>query len=185
MTAHLKDILAWVLLVGGLALTWYGLASANDVVFRKLSPTPNATWIYLPAALRIIYPLVFRSAGVFGIILGSFLVVQDRVNDGIIDTAVLSIISGLAPLIGIGMFTTLFNTKPDLADFKPLHLFALAWTCALMNAVSMNLYFAISGGMVQPLQLATTIFIGDLVGTLVVLYVLAFVLTLFISRRRV
>lgn len=184
MTVQLKNVLGWVLLVGGLALTWYGLASANDVIFQKLSPSQNATWIYLPAALRIIYPLVFRSAGVVGIIVGSVFVVQSRVNDGIIDTTFLAIISGLAPLIGIGLFNALFNAKPDLAEFKPLHLFALAWACALMNAVCMNLYFAISGGLMQPLDLAVTIFIGDLVGTLIVLYVLAFVLTFFISRRR-
>lgn len=185
MMAQFKDMLGWVFAAVVLTLSWYGLASANDAIFQKLSPNPNATWIYLPAALRIIYPLVFRSAGVFGIIFGSFLVVQDRVNDGIIDTAILAIISGIAPLIGIGMFTTLFSNKPDLADFKPLHLFTLAWTCALTNAVCMNLYFAVSGRLMQPLDLAATIFIGDLVGTLIVLYVIAFVLTFSISRRRV
>lgn len=185
MTVQLKNVLGWVLLVGGLALTWYGLASANDVIFQKLSLSPNATWIYLPAALRIIYPLVFRSAGVVGIIVGSVFVVQSRVNDGIIDTTFLAIVSGLAPLIGIGMFTTLSGTKPDLADFKPVHLFALAWICALMNAVCMNIYFALSGALMQPLHLAITIFIGDLAGTLIVLYSLAFALTFFISRRRV
>jgi hypothetical protein len=33
MTAKFKDILGWVLLVIGLGLAWYGLASANDFVF--------------------------------------------------------------------------------------------------------------------------------------------------------
>lgn len=37
----------------------------------------------------------------------------------------------------------------------------------------------------QPLELASTIFIGDVAGTVIVLSLLSFVLTFFISRRRV
>ena len=85
MTAKFKDVLGWALTVVVLALSWYGLASANDAIFQQLALTPNAHLIYLPAALRIIYPLVFREAGVLGIIIGSYFVVQDRVNDGLMD----------------------------------------------------------------------------------------------------
>jgi hypothetical protein len=184
MTAQLKDVLGRVLLVVGLALVWYGLASANDVVFQKLSLTPNATLIYLPAALRIIYPLVFREAGVLGIIIGSYFVVQDRVNDGVMDIVSLAVMSGLAPLIGIGVFKMLFTTKPDLADLKTIHFFALGSLCAASNAVLLNLYSATSGSQIQPLDLAMTIFIGDVAGTVIVLSLLSFALTFFISRRR-
>lgn len=73
MTAKFKDILGWVLLVIGLGLAWYGLASANDYVFQHLALNPNAHLIYLPAALRIIYPLVFREAGVSALLLAATL----------------------------------------------------------------------------------------------------------------
>ncbi|MEY3622961.1 MAG: hypothetical protein RLZZ407_520 [Pseudomonadota bacterium] len=185
MKAQLKDASGWVLLVVGLSLAWYGLASANDFVFQQLSLTPNATLIYLPAALRIIYTLVFRSAGVLGIIIGSYFVVQNRVNDGIMDIVSLAIMSGVAPLIGIGLFKMLFTTKPGLADLETVHFFALGAICAASNAVLLNLYFAISGRLMQPLDHAMTIFIGDVAGTVIVLSLLSFVLTFFISRRRV
>jgi hypothetical protein len=184
MTAKLKNILGWVLLVIGLALAWYGLASANDFVFEALALNPNAHLIYLPAALRIIYPLVFREAGVFGIIIGSYFVVQDRVNDGLLDIVSLSVMSGLAPLIGIAVFKMLFTTKPDLADLKTVHFFALGTLCAASNAAFVNLYYTMSGRLAQPLDLIMTIFIGDIVGTVIVLSLLSFVLTFFISRRR-
>ena len=35
MTAKFKNVLGWVLLVIGLGLAWYGLASANDYVFQN------------------------------------------------------------------------------------------------------------------------------------------------------
>ena len=185
MKAQLKDALGWGLLVVGLSLAWYGLASTNDYVFQHLALNPNAHLIYLPAALRIIYPLVFREAGVFGIIIGSYLVVQDRVNDGIMDIVSLAIMSGVAPLIGIGLFKMLFTTKPGLAELETVHFFALGALCAASNAVLLNLYFAISGRLMQPLDHAMTIFIGDVAGTVIVLSILSFALTFFISRRRV
>jgi hypothetical protein len=191
MTAKFKDVLGWVLLVIGLGLAWYGLASANDYVFQTLALNPNAHLIYLPAALRIIYPLVFREAGVFAIIIGSYFVVQDRVNDGLrlsdglLEIVSLSVMSGLAPLIGIAIFKMLFTTKPDLADLKTVHFFALGSLCAASNAVLHNLYYTLSGHAVLPLKLASTIFIGDVAGTVIVLSMLSFALTFFISRRRV
>ena len=185
MTAKFKDVLRWVLLVIGLGLAWYGLASANDYVFQHLALNPNAHLIYLPAALRIIYPVVFREAGVLAIIVGSVFVVQDRVNDGLIEIVSLAVMSGLAPLIGIAAFKMLFTTKPDLADLKTIHFFALGSLCAASNAVFLNLYYALSERPAQPLDLAITIFIGDVAGTVIVLSLLSFALTFFISRRRV
>ena len=123
MADKLKEALGWALLVIGLGLTWYGLASANDYVFQQLALNPNAHLIYLPAALRIIYPLVFREAGVFSIIIGSYFVVQGRGGEVMIDIVALAVMSGFAPLIGIGVFKMLFTTKPDLADLKTTHFF--------------------------------------------------------------
>ncbi|WP_397589728.1 hypothetical protein [Sphingorhabdus sp.] len=185
MTAALKDVLVRVLLVIGLALVWYGVASANGFVFQKLALSPNAHLIFLPAALRIIYPLVFRAAGVLAIIMASYFVVQDRVNDGIIDIISLAVMSGLAPLAGIGVFKRLFTVKPDLADLKAVHFVALGALCAASNALLLNAYFILSGHPLQPLDLLITIFIGDVMGTLIVMLIVSFVLTFFISRRRV
>lgn len=185
MADKLKEVLGRALLVIGLALTWYGLASANDYVFRQLALNPNAHLIYLPAALRIIYPLVFRNAGVLGIIVGSYSIVQDRVNDGIIDIISLAVISGLAPLLGIGVFKKLFTVKPNLTDLKAVHFFTLGALCAASNAMLVNVYFTLSDHPLQPLALMMTIFIGDVAGTVIFLSALSFVLTFFISRRGV
>jgi hypothetical protein len=93
--------------------------------------------------------------------------------------------SGFAPLIGIGVFKMLFTTKPDLADLKMVHFFTLGTLCAVSNALLLNVYFTLSNHRLQPLDLIMTIFIGDVVGTVIVLSLLSFVLTFFISRRGV
>ena len=185
MITHLKNALGRILLVVGLAFAWCGLVAANDAIFQQFILTPYASLIYLPAALRVIFPLVFQNAGYWGIILGSFGVVQGKVNDGTLDVALLAILSGLAPYIGISVFKTLFQTRPDLADLKPVHLLALALLCAVSNATLLNIYFSMSGRLMQPLNNLLTILIGDILGTVIVLYLASFILTFFISRRRV
>ena len=184
MTAQLKDALGSGLLVIGLAFAWCGLVAANDAIFQQFIVTPYASLIYLPAALRIIFPLVFHNAGYWGIILGSFGVAQGKVNDGTLDVALLAISSGLAPYIGISIFKTLFQTRPDLVDLKPVHLLALALLCAVSNAVLLSMYFSMSGRLMQPLNNLLTVLIGDILGTVIVLYLASFILTFFISRRR-
>ena len=185
MITQLKDALGRILLVVGLAFAWCGLVAANDAIFQQFILTPYASLIYLPAALRVIFPLVFGNAGYLGIILGSFWVGQGKVNDGTLDVALLAILSGLAPYIGISVFKTLFQTRPDLADLKPVHLLALALLCAVSNATLLNMYFSTSGRLMQPLNNLLTILIGDILGTVIVLYLASFILTFFISRRRV
>jgi len=170
MATQLKDALGRILLIVGLAFAWCGLVAANDAVFQQFILTPYASLIYLPAALRVIFPLVFGNAGYLGIILGSFGVIQDKVNDGLIDTVLLAVLSGLAPYIGISVFKMLFETRPDLADLKPVHLLVLALLCAVSNATLLSIYFSMSGTPVQSLTNLLTILIGDILGTVIVLY---------------
>lgn len=184
MTTSIKSGLGWVALAGSLALMWYGFAAANAAIFEQLALTPNATLIYVPAALRVIFPIVFGSAGVAGIIFGSFLVFPGEATDGPLDATIQAILSGLAPLIGLSIFKMLFSTRPDLADLKTVHLVSLALLCAGSNAMVIDLYLIISGHLMQPLAHILTIFIGDVLGTMIVLYIVAFGLTFFISRRR-
>jgi hypothetical protein len=184
MKAQLMDGLRSSLLTIGLAFAWCGLVAANTAIFQQFIVTPYASLIYLPAALRVIFPLVFHNAGYWGIILGSFCVTQGKVDDGTLDAALLAISSGLAPYIGISIFKTLFQIRPDLVDLKPLHLLALALLCAVSNALLLDMYFSMSGRLMQPLNNLLTVLIGDILGTAIVLCLASFILTFFISRRR-
>lgn len=183
--AELKRAFVWTTTVGSLALLWYVFVAANEAMFKGLELNPGAALIYLPAALRVIYVLVFRNAGVFAIMLGSYLAFPTESADGMLDAIVRAILSGLAPLIGILMFKKLFRTRPDLADLLPTHLLAVALLCAASNTLILNLYLAVSGNLLQPLRQIATILIGDITGTAIVLYLTSFVLTFVISRRRV
>lgn len=184
MTVRIKDSLYWLALVCGLASLWYILVAANGALFDHIALNANANLIYLPAALRIIYPLVFGSAGVGGIILGSYLSFPLEATDGFAHSVLLAILSGVAPLVAIALFKRMFKTRPDLADLTPTHLLTLATLCAASNAVILNLFLAVAGRLTQPIRQVVAIFIGDVTGAAIILYLSSFVLTFFISRRR-
>lgn len=183
MFNKLKLAVGWVATVCGLALLWQGAYAANALMFKHLELSVYASLIFLPAALRVIYPLIFGSAGFFGVVVGSYVAFPASASTSIIDAVSLAILSGTAPLMGIGVFNLLFKTRPDLADLRPQHLFALAILCAAANAIVLNLYLALSGQLIKPLRQIGTIFLGDAFGMIILLYVTAVILTLFISRK--
>ncbi len=185
LMAKLKSALAWAATVSGLALLWVGFVSANSALFKNFELNPNATLVYLPAALRVIYPMVFGRVGVVGIVIGSYASFPSDAADGPIDSLLLALLSALAPLVGIALSRMLFKTRSDLADLMPVHLLVLAVMCATSNAAILNLYLGISGDLLWPLRQVATILIGDITGTVIVLAVTSFILTFFISRRQV
>lgn len=184
MTAELKTVCTWIASVCGLALAWYVMVAANTALFDSLRLNSYAQLIYLPAALRIIYPLVFGRAGIAGVILGSLLGFLYEDTDGNLDRVLLAILSAVAPLIGIKLFTRIYRIRADLADLMPKHLLTLSLLCAASNALVLNLCLAATDHVFQPLTQVATIFVGDFTGSIIVLYCTGLLLTFFISRRR-
>jgi hypothetical protein len=58
-----------------------------------------------------------------------------------------------------------------------------AITGAVFNAVPHNIYFYLSDRMASPTDGLVPMFLGDLLGTLVVLYAVSFVLRLMFKRQ--
>jgi hypothetical protein len=78
----------------------------------------------------------------------------------------------------------IYKTRPDLGDLRPAHLIALAVLCAASNTIVLNLYLAIVGHLTEPLTQIATVLVGDVIGTIIVLYLTSFILRFFMSRRR-
>lgn len=181
---RLKASFVWVIECAVLVLIWCVLYVANAALFSAYEMNSYANLIFLPAALRVIYPLVFGSSGVMALILGSYFAFPHTAEISLLDAVSLAILSGIAPLLGIYVFKFLFNIRPDLADLRPQYLFILALLCAGSNAIVLKLYLLISGDLVHPFRQIATIFIGDFLGMIIFLSAASFVLAFFMSRRR-
>ena len=175
-------LLGRVAVVAGTAGLWVCLYWLNDWAFTPLEKTQAASWIFLPAALRLVAVLVWGLPAALGLWLGA-MVTSSQVF-GIWSPAVLAAapMSALAPLLAVTIMREPLNLKPDLGGLSVATLAQLAIASATCSALLHSLVFM---GMNDPKADPADIFvmlIGDLVGTLAVLY--AFKLLLALLPRR-
>jgi hypothetical protein len=172
----------FVLKVAMLSLGWIFLFRLNSIIFAALELTPRATLIFLPAALRVLYPLVFRHAGIAALLIGSFLVLPDS-EGTLLHRLTLAGLSTLAPVIGIVLCRTVRPIRLDLAGLTPADLFSLSIVCAVAHSLLLNAYLIAVGYPLQPLAHLLTVFVGDVLGTLIVLFGVATALSFVAARN--
>ncbi|MFM7029312.1 MAG: hypothetical protein ACKOXK_11650 [Chakrabartia sp.] len=166
-----------------LGVVWAALFRFNAAAFAAFAISDHASWIFLPAALRVLFPLVFRGSGVFGLVLGSLLIVPPSAQ-ALVAPILFALGSGLAPVIGIAICQNIFKLPPDLSGLSATHLAALSLTCGAANSLIVNLCVLLTGGPTHGAIHAVTVFVGDVAGTAIVLYAIAGLLSLIAHVRR-
>ncbi len=178
--------MSWVLsllFVLCVAVSWILLFKLNELIFTSVSFNEHIAWIFLPAALRMLAVMVFEWLGVLGLFFGAIVTCEAMSFDNFSETMIISGISALGPMLALIICTHLFKLPSSLSglDLKKLTIFGLIG--AACNVIPHNLYFYIADRMETPFAGITPMFIGDVAGTLIVLYVLA-LLQRFISTDR-
>lgn len=155
--------------VAGGALLWVAFFWLNEQFFSATLESFGAHWIFLPAALRVAAVILFEEEGALAVGLGSLLSVWlfDR-NDGPLLAVTTSIVSGLAPYLGLLAVRRLFALRPDCANLTPDYLLALTGLCSFFNALLQTAVFSVFD-VTQGVELWKTgvaLFTGDCLGTL-------------------
>jgi len=171
-----------LLIVVGVALVWLAAFKLNALLFTPLQHSERAHWIFLPASLRILSVLLFDEAGVIGLMIGAYLTLGHGAGSGPLYEIPLAMTSGLAPLVAIWLCRRLFPIAHDLHGLRPLHIVLLSIAGAVANSVILNAYLAVVGRLNGDLTQLATIFVGDLLGTAIVLFVLTALLSLATPR---
>mgnify|MGYP000226306894 CR=1 FL=1 len=167
-----------------IALGWMALFNFNALIFSPLAHSSQAHWIFLPAALRIIMVLVFRDIGVIGLMFGAFLTLPHPSPSELPHEIILAISSGFAPMIAVYLCRRLFHIAYDLSGLRPLHIIGLSLAGAVMNSLLLNGYLAISGRLNGDVEQILTVFVGDTLGTAIVLLILSTILSFVMPRRK-
>ena len=163
------QVLATIVLF--LAMLWL-----NDWLFRWLEFAPRVNYVYLPAGMRLLCTLLFAEDGAIGL-----LIVSCAVNflyffpDDFERAFVGGTVSTAAPYLVYLMARRFWRLDPLLRNLTPRHLLLLALAYALAHAVLLNLWFVLRGQH-DLLGGFAAMAIGDLTGTLIVLYALKGVL---------
>lgn len=159
----------------GVAIAWTLLFKLNMWAFKSLEVNHFVSWIFLPAFIRILSVLLFGWAAVTGLIIGA-IITSNPADIGHTTPYVLALISGVGPMIAVRFCEYALKLPPTLIGIRPSHLFIFAITGAFVNVSLNGYYFALHQLPSHPITCLSPMFIGDMLGSIIMLYVASFTL---------
>jgi hypothetical protein len=142
----------------------------NMAFFSRFEFAPGINWIYLPAGVRLLATLLFAEAGAIGLLLVSW-----GVSYGVFfpedptRAFVGGVVSAVAPYMVYRIARRHWGLESTLSNLTSGRLLLLAVLFSLASPALHHVWFAIEG---QPelLRSFVAMFVGDLNGTLLVMY---------------
>lgn len=179
-----KQTHVWVMVASAIAvaLLWVLLFRLNRWAFSSIDVTVFISWIFLPAAIRMLAIMAFDWVGAVGLFAGALFTNQADPTISLNDGIVLAFLSSAGPLVAFWCCTRLLRLPFTLAGLTAKQLLVFATVGAVLNAVPHNIYFYLSGRMTSPIEGLVPMFLGDLIGTMVVLYAVSLALRLLFKR---
>ena len=166
------------------AALYYSFFHLNAYAFHAFELHAGASWIFLPAGLRLLCTLLFGAEGAIGLWVASLAIGVSRIGQfDVITVLVSTVLSAGAPYLVYRL--ALRAGLPDtLAQLTPMRLAQLAVAYAFANASLHSIWYALRGVHTDVLSGFTTMFVGDLAGTLIVLYTMKMLLAVLRSLQR-
>lgn len=165
-------------------LAYLIIYSLNDWLFVSLEFHTGVHWVYLPAGLRLLCTLLMGAEGAIGLFLGSMLVsVITNLNMDSTTLLVAAIISAGIPY-SIYRAALYYGMPSSLENLSVKSLFALIFAYSVATAFAHSIWFWIQGVSTNFLETLSAMFIGDLSGTLIIIYSIKFFLFVFDRVRK-
>jgi hypothetical protein len=163
-------------------LLWTLLFYLNEWLFSDLSLSKVINWIFLPAAIRMLSVMVLGWVGAVGLFVGALLTNDMMMHAGWADAVVIAGLSALGPVAAVKACGTWLQMSADLSGLRPSQLMIFSLAGAVFNVVPHNIYFFFSGHTPDIFSGMIPMLVGDLLGTLVILYFASLALKLFTAR---
>lgn len=174
-----------LLIVAGTFTGYTLLFVFNDWLFGSLTFGEEVNWIYLPSGLRLAFVLLFGACGAVGIGLASMLIAgMVYFQNDLMAAVVTGIISGLAPYLARHVFLTRLGVDRDLQQLTSGKLLGISLIFAVTSAVMHQFFFTWRGYTVNFVESSTVMALGDLAGTIIMLYIAKFALSRIRLLRR-
>ncbi len=168
------------LIITACALAYLLTFQLNTYLFSSFEYTQEVSWVFLPSGLRLILILLFFEWGAIGIGLASMAVCYfNQIESDMVTIIGAGFISGFAPWLARLVCIDRFKLDVNLNNLTPATLLKTSAVFALMSPVLHQLWFAWRNPATDFVQSTTIMAVGDLVGTLIVLYASKLVLSLF------
>ena len=147
------------------------MLAINEWLFKHAEFVPGINWIYLPAGIRLLCTLLFGGAGAIGLLIVSWLVSFFYFfPDDFMRAFVGGIVATIAPYGVYKLAQHKFGLHGSLANLTSGRLLICIVGCSLASPLLHHLWFALHGDSQLLLNGFLVMFVGDLTGTLLVIY---------------
>jgi hypothetical protein len=154
------------------AFVYFLLDAFNRLLFASSTSLQGESWVYLPAGLRLAFILIFLGPGALGIVFASCAIGLLHYS-GMDATTVLGagLISGLSPCIARRICLDKFKISSQLHQLSSGAVLKMAVVFAALNAVLQQMWLTWRDQAPHFAEAAAQMFVSDLLGTFIVLYV--------------
>ena len=160
------------------ATLYYSFFRLNAYAFHAFEVHAGASWIFLPAGLRLLCTLLFGGEGAIGLLLASaLLILTDFPPMDPLTLMVAPLLSAGAPYL-VYRLALRSGMPASLEKLTPLRLAQLGILYAFASAGLHAIWFWLRGVHPDLLGGFVTMFTGDLVGTLMMLYAMKMLLAM-------
>lgn len=147
------------------------MLAINEWLFKYAEFLPGINWIYLPAGIRLLSTLLFGGAGAIGLLIVSWLVsFLYFFPDDFMRAFAGGIVATIAPYGVYKLAQHAFGLHGSLVNLTPGRLLICIVGCSFASPLLHHLWFALHGDPQPLLNGFVVMFVGDLNGTLLVVY---------------
>jgi hypothetical protein len=157
---------------------------ANELFFRRAEFLQGIGWIYLPAGTRLLCTLLFGPAGAAGLLIAGWFACYWYYFPGDALRATSGTIAGaIGPYLVYLAAQARYGWQASLTNLTPQRLLYCALGCSLASPLLHHLWFSLHGDD-NLLPGLFVMIVGDLLGTLMVLYLAKWLLSLLPAPQR-
>ncbi|WP_245623883.1 hypothetical protein [Paraburkholderia nodosa] len=158
--------------IAGTVIVYVLTLWVDELIFLHAAFPRWVEWIYLPTGIRLLGTLLLGADGAIGLLASALLVdfFHYFPNDPVRAIAG-AIFSSAGPYAVYRLALERYGLKASLTNLTPRRLIVLAFAVALTNSTLHHLWFAMTGNTQDILQSFFTMFVGDLLGALILLYI--------------
>ena len=155
-----------IIWVSSIAFLWIIAFEFNRLVLNHFNYSTYASWIFLPAFLKVVFILISRWQGFLGLFLGGFYVNYINQDLNTFNSICLSLILGLGPLVALYIVNTKGILDESLKSITPYILVKFIIISCLLSAIFHGIYFYVNQELNVLIQ-SSIIFLGDIVGCMI------------------